>query len=84
MAMEATQKFPSILEMDLLGSDQLFDLLELAGKDPDIVPLFIKDSKGELHIISSVDESAQSWVDEDSKLVYLGKPIDMESLKKAP
>ncbi|NNK87040.1 MAG: hypothetical protein HKO90_02040 [Flavobacteriaceae bacterium] len=57
-------------------------MLELVSKDPDIVPLFIKDSSGELHIISSIGESAQSWIDGGSKLVYLGKPIDIESLKK--
>ena len=80
--MEATQKYPSILEIDLTDSEHFKELIGLIKKDPEIVPLFIKDGKGELHIISSDLESAVEMIDDNSRLVYLGKPLNGEIMRK--
>ena len=75
---EVTTKYPSILEVDLKDKEHYSSLIEITNKDKDIIPLFIKDNNGELYIISSynkeVDRIGKNW-----KLVYLGKPIDVEN-----
>ncbi|RIA11094.1 sodium/proton antiporter (CPA1 family) [Flavobacteriaceae bacterium MAR_2010_72] len=76
---EVTSKFPSIQEIELESKEEYESLIEITNKDKDIIPLFIKDGDGELHIISSnntkVDNIEEGW-----QLVYLGKPIDVEKV----
>ena len=50
-------------------------LIEITNKDYDIVPLFVKDEEGELHIISSYNKDIKE-VQKGFKLVYLGKPLE--------
>ncbi|MCH2196916.1 sodium:proton antiporter [Kordia sp.] len=75
---EATRKFPSIQEIDLIDVTHFRSLIEQTQNDKDIIPLFIKKETGELDIISSQDmeleEIGKKW-----KLVYLGKPFDVEA-----
>ena len=49
--------------------------VEITNKDYDIVPLFVKDEEGELHIISSYNKDIKE-VQKGFKLVYLGKPLE--------
>lgn len=76
---EATSKYPSIQEIDLQDKEEYESLIEITNKDNDIIPLFLKDADGELHIISNnntmVDKIEDGW-----QLVYLGKPIDVEKV----
>ncbi len=44
-----------------------------------MIPLFLKDEDGELHIISSNNTNIDK-IGEDYKLVYLGKPFDVEKV----
>jgi hypothetical protein len=44
-----------------------------------MIPLFIKDDDGELHIIASHNKDAEH-IGKSSLLVYLGKPIDVEKV----
>jgi len=77
---ETTSKFPSIQEIDLEDKEHYLHLIGLTNKDKDIIPLFVKDNEGELHIISSFNKHIDD-IKEGSKLIYLGKPIDIENLK---
>ncbi|WP_347923263.1 cation:proton antiporter [Pontimicrobium sp. SW4] len=77
---EVTQKFPSIQEINLKDEAHYLELIEITNNDKDIIPLFVKDHTGELHIISSFNKEVKD-VDEGSKLVYLGKPFDVETTK---
>jgi NhaP-type Na+/H+ or K+/H+ antiporter len=74
---EATRKYPSIQEIDLIDAAHFKNLIEQTRNDSDIIPLFIKKETGELDIISShemeLEEIGKKW-----KLVYLGKPFDVE------
>ncbi|MFC4722816.1 cation:proton antiporter [Geojedonia litorea] len=76
---EVTSKYPSIQEIDLQDREEYESLIEITNKDKDIIPLFLKDADGELHIISNnntmVDKIKDGW-----QLVYLGKPIDVEKV----
>ena len=79
---EVTRNNPSIQEIDLEDKAHYKQLIEATNKDNDIIPLFIKDKEGELHIISSYNLKTMEDVGEGFQLVYLGKPLDVE--KAAP
>ena len=51
-------------------------LIEIANKDKNIIPLFLKDNNDEFIIISSYNTEVET-IKENSKLVYLGKPFDV-------
>jgi NhaP-type Na+/H+ or K+/H+ antiporter len=72
---EVATKYPSIHELSLSGKAQYSSLIEIANNDKNIIPLFLKDKDGELHIFSShsemIDKIEKGW-----QLVYLGKPIN--------
>jgi NhaP-type Na+/H+ or K+/H+ antiporter/Trk K+ transport system NAD-binding subunit len=76
---EVTRKYPSIQEIEIKDEAHYKDLIEITNKDKDIIPLFIKDEDDELHIISSYNTSIEK-IGMDFKLVYLGKPFDLEKI----
>ncbi|WP_179021428.1 cation:proton antiporter [Winogradskyella forsetii] len=76
---EVTRKFPSIQEIDIEDKTHFANLIEITNKDKDMIPLFFMDAEGELHIITS-DHTEFENINEDSKLIYLGKPFDVEEV----
>lgn len=74
-----TRKFPSIQEIEIIDKAHLEDLIKTTNNDKDIIPLFIKDDEGELHIIAS-DNTDLGDVKVGFNLVYLGKPLDVEKV----
>ena len=79
--MEVTQNYPSIQEIQLKSETQYQGLLDIIHQDSNMIPLFIKDSEGTLHVIGSMGGvTLEKVINEKSKLVYLGKPMDVERL----
>ncbi|RXJ52406.1 cation:proton antiporter [Gelidibacter gilvus] len=78
---ETTRKHPAIHEIDIQDKEHLESLIELSGKDDDIIPMFLKDESDVLHIISDVNRKDEKFT-EGWKLVYLGKPYDVEKIQK--
>jgi Trk K+ transport system NAD-binding subunit len=78
---EVTRKFPSIQEIEIDNKEHYENLIDISNKDSDVIPLFIKDTEGELHIISSSNGIVDK-IDKNYQLVYLGKPIDVETATK--
>ena len=76
-----TRKYPAINEIDLVDKAHYENLITLSGKDDDIVPMFLKDEEGVLHIIANLDKDDEEFT-EGWKLVYLGKPFDVEKIQK--
>jgi NhaP-type Na+/H+ or K+/H+ antiporter len=76
---EVTRNFPSIQDIDIDGKAHYKSLIEVTNKNKDMIPLFLKDDEGQLHIISSYDTDVKA-VGKVSKLVYLGKPFDVEKV----
>ncbi|GAL60581.1 sodium/hydrogen exchanger family protein [Algibacter lectus] len=76
---DVTRNHPSIQEIDLESKEHYEGLIEITNKDKEIIPLFIKDNEGELHIISSNNLNVDT-IEEGFQLVYLGKPIDVEKV----
>ncbi|REE08519.1 cation:proton antiporter [Winogradskyella pacifica] len=77
--MEVTRKYPAIQEIDIDDAAHYESLIEMASKDKYTIPLFIKDEEGELHIIS-VHQTKIEAIGKGFKLVYLGKPFDVEKV----
>tara|TARA_R110002124_G_scaffold38432_4_gene121993 strand:- start:3251 stop:5086 length:1836 start_codon:yes stop_codon:yes gene_type:complete len=76
---EVTRNFPSIQEIDIEDKAHYTSLIEFTNKDKDMIPLFLKDDKAELHIISSYNTEFDE-IGEGYKLVYLGRPFDVEKV----
>lgn len=76
---EVTRHHPSIQEIDIEDKAHYDSLIEMTNSDEDMIPLFIKDDDGELHIISSYSTDIDD-LGEHCKLVYLGKPFDVEEV----
>ena len=76
---EVTRKYPFIQEIDINDKAHYHSLIEITNKDIEMIPLFFKDDEGELHIISSYNTDVDE-IGKDCKLVYLGKPFDVEKV----
>ncbi len=76
---EVIRKYPAIQEIEITDAAHYASLIEMASKDQYIIPLFVKDDKGELHIIS-VHNTMYDNLGQNFKLVYLGKPFDVEKM----
>jgi len=71
---EVARNYPSIQEIGLNDKAHYQKLIEITNNDKDIIPLFIKDDIGELHIISSYNKKGDA-IGKNWFLVYLGKQI---------
>lgn len=76
---EVTRKYPSIQEIDIDDKEHYASLIEITNKNKDMIPLFLKDDEGEMHIISSYNKDVDT-IGKNYKLVYLGKPFDVEKV----
>ena len=72
-------KYPSIQEIPLDSHDELIRLLKIIEKDEDAISLFLKHPEGFLDIVSVRNRIE---VEKGSHLVYIGKPLDLESILK--
>ncbi|MDN3664981.1 cation:proton antiporter [Algibacter miyuki] len=75
--LEVTRKHPSIQEIALEDDAHYQSLIKITEQDEDIIPLFIKDNEGELHILSANNLSVGT-IEKGFQLVYLGKVFGME------
>ncbi|EDP72832.1 sodium/hydrogen exchanger [Flavobacteriales bacterium ALC-1] len=74
---EVAKKFPSIQEVDINDIDHYQKVIEIANNEKDIIPLFLRNNNDEFVIISSYNTEIDD-IAENTKLVYLGKPFDIE------
>lgn len=65
-------EYPSIHEIVIKDKENLQELLEITNNEEDIIPLFVKDAKGELQVVSFYDDK-EVTLNENWSLVYLGK-----------
>ena len=72
---ELVKNYPEISEVILKNKEHYEELIEVINNDDNIIPLFVKDKKGELQIIPSHSKEIEN-INENWKLVYLGKKLD--------
>jgi NhaP-type Na+/H+ or K+/H+ antiporter len=77
---EVVRKFPKINEVAIESEDDYHNLSGMMAKDQNMVPLFVKEKDGTIHIISSFINEVDPDSFEGGHLVYLGKPMDTESM----
>ncbi len=77
---ETIRKYPALHEIDIHNKEDYESLIKLSGKDKEIIPLFLKDQNGELHIIANINKDEEEFT-EGWQLVYLGKAFDIEKLQ---
>jgi len=70
---EVSRKFPKIHEIEIDSKAHYDSLIDITKNEEDIVPLFIKYKSGFLDIIPAFSKDVK--LDNESKLVYLGKKI---------
>jgi len=73
------QLYPTINEIILKDEEHYQRLIKITELDKNRIPIFIKDSKGKLNIISSFSKDNVN-IEADFKLIYLGKPIEKEEI----
>ncbi len=71
---KVAKDYPTIHEIEIKDQAHYEKLIEITDEDLDNIPLFIKDTNGELEIISSYNKD--KGIKEGWKLVYLGKEIN--------
>lgn len=71
---QVTEKHPEVNEIKINDQKKYLELLDVFNKDEDQIPLFLKDAKGEIHILSSLNGAKLDEITKKSTLVYLGKP----------
>lgn len=74
---ETSEKYPSIHEIDIKDKEHYDILIQTAGEDLDIIPIFTKSPKGVIDIMPS-DYKDFNPNGEGYKLVYLGKEFEPE------
>ncbi|MBG44490.1 MAG: cell shape-determining protein [Aequorivita sp.] len=77
---EVAHDFPSIQEIPVGSESQFLRVLNIIGENENAIPLFLKRPNGFLDLITAPDELE---VEEESALVYLGKPMDFEDVANA-
>ncbi|WP_405400198.1 cation:proton antiporter [Maribacter sp. Asnod2-G09] len=78
---EASRKFPAIHEIELHDTEHYEGLIEITKADADIVPLFLIDPEGEIHIITAFSKEFTD-IQKGYKLAYLGKMFPNEDPDK--
>lgn len=77
---DVSRRYPTIHEEPLNSREHYEGLVEISKTDPEIIPLFVKTSTGNLIIIPS--QSADVEIEEGYHFVYLGKKLKKEDNKK--
>ncbi len=77
---EVAQDYPSIQEIPVDSHNQFLRVLNIISENEDAIPLFLKRPDGFLDLITAPTELE---VQEESSLVYLGKPMDFEDVVNA-
>jgi len=77
---DVSRRYPTIHEEPLNSREHYEGLVEISKTNPDIIPLFVKSSTGNLIIIPS--QSADVEIEEGYHFVYLGKKMQKEDNKQ--
>lgn len=70
---EVARDHPTVNEIDINSREQFMQKIEKLNNEQKTIPLFIKDTQGELHIICSINE--KFVIKKGYQLVYMGRPM---------
>ena len=75
--MEVARKYPTIHEIQLKDNEHFEGLIEMSKADGNIIPLFLKNTNGDIKIISVYVTELED-IKPGYKLVYLGKRFELK------
>lgn len=75
-----SRRYPEIHEIEINSQEHYEGLIEITKANPDVIPIFIKTKENILEIIASSSDEID--VDNECKLVYMGKQIESANSKK--
>lgn len=75
--MEVARKYPTIHEIQLKDNEHFEGLIEMSKADENIIPLFLKNTNGDIKIISAYVTELED-IKPGYKLVYLGKRFELK------
>lgn len=75
---EISETFPNINEIAVEDVERYNNLISKLKTDKQRAPLFIKNAKDELHILSTLNADIEQQIDSKSKLVYIGKTFEAD------
>jgi len=70
---EVVRDFPSVNEIAVDSQEHYKKLLKEINEEPQAIPMFLKDNKGVIHIISSLNNALK--IEKGNELIYIGKSI---------
>ncbi|HZJ20494.1 MAG TPA: NAD-binding protein, partial [Pricia sp.] len=74
---ETARRYPAVHEIELKDGEHYEGLIEMIKAENYTIPILLKTPEGDLRVISSYSTEFND-ITEGSKLVYLGKTIDVE------
>jgi len=77
---EVARDYPMVNELTIDNKEQFLKTIEELNNEQKAIPLFIKDTQGELHIICSIGENFA--FKKGYQLVYMGIPMKMSNSKR--
>ncbi len=78
---EVARSYPSMQEIDIDSEATFKRLIEISRADNNIIPIFIKTPEDDLKILKADISQLEVESFEGCKLVYMGKPFDVEELE---
>ena len=79
---EVARNYPSMQEIEVESKAAFENLIKMTRQDDNIIPIFLKKADGDLEILKSNIAELEEESYEGCKLVYLGKPFDVEELEE--
>tara|TARA_R110001583_G_scaffold173582_2_gene327670 strand:+ start:26990 stop:28807 length:1818 start_codon:yes stop_codon:yes gene_type:complete len=70
---EVVRDFPLVNEIAINSQEHYIKLLKEINEEPQAIPMFLKDNKGVIHIISSLNNAIE--IEKGNMLIYIGKSI---------
>ncbi|MGB3774156.1 MAG: sodium:proton antiporter [Leeuwenhoekiella sp.] len=78
---EVARSYPSMQEIDIESEASFKRLIKISRSDKNIIPVFIKNQEDDLKILTSDITELDIENFEGCKLVYMGKPFDVEEIE---
>lgn len=79
---DIARSYPSMQEIDLDSEATFKRLIKISRSDDNIIPIFLKTQDDDLKILESNISELEVESFEGCKLVYMGKPFDVEELEE--
>lgn len=73
---EVTRQYPTISEVPISTKEEYSKVAKIITDDDEMIPLFVKQKDGTIHIIGSFVQELDVKSFQGSHIVYLGKPFD--------